>query len=168
MNETQITIRGWVGTEPHCKEVRQGLHVTEFRLATTPRKLNAETGEWFDGETLWVTVKAWRGLAENVAESVRLKQPVIVQGRLEAEVWERDGRAQTSYSIIANTVGHDLSHGRALFQRPARPHAEERPARSEDVFAEPPSGASAESSDSASLDGVEDPNAWKVPTEPAA
>ena len=83
-------------------------------------------------------MKAWRGLAEHVAASVRARQPVLVHGRLEAETWRReDGSTAVRYVVVASAVGHDLSRGTAVFTK-AAPAA------------------------------VSDPEAWTTTGEPAA
>lgn len=119
MNEPEITIRGWVGSDVLLTEVGGGVHVASFRVGSTPRRLR--NGVWEDGPTLWFTVKAWRGLAERVAESVQVRQPVVVHGRLVADVWEKDdGSTSVKYVVVATTVGHDLSHGTSTFTRAER------------------------------------------------
>ena len=42
-----------------------------------------------------------------------------MHGRLVADVWERDGKPQTSFEVVATAVGHDLSHGTTVLTRPA-------------------------------------------------
>jgi single-strand DNA-binding protein len=67
-------------------------------------------------------VSCWRGLAEHVRDSVRKGEPVLVQGRLRTDVWEReDGHTSVSYVVEATCVGHDLSRGTAVFAKATRP-----------------------------------------------
>lgn len=117
MNDTHVTIVGWVGTDVSLHQVSGGHQVASFRLATTPRRLR--DGEWRDGPTMWIQVKAWRRLAGHVASSVHNGDPVIVQGRLLADVWEKeDGTVVSQVELVASSVGHDLSHGTSTFSRP--------------------------------------------------
>ena len=116
MNETQITLTGWLGTDVTLRQVGEAQHVASFRVASTPSRF--KDGEWVKGTTSWHTVKAWNRLALHVAASLRSGDPVLVHGRLVADVWEREGRTTTSYEVIAHAVGHDLSHGTAAFTRP--------------------------------------------------
>ena len=55
-----------------------------------------------------------------MADSLHSGDPVVVHGRLVADVWERDGKPQTSFEVVATSVGHDLSHGTSVFTRPVR------------------------------------------------
>lgn len=118
MNDNLITFTGWVGSQIEVAEVLEGVHVASFRVGSTPRRLR--DGRWEDGETVWYAVKAWRRLAENVGASLRIGDPVIVSGRLEAESWTaQDGSTVTRYVVRANAVGHDLARGRSAFVKPA-------------------------------------------------
>lgn len=116
MNEPLITVVGWVGSEVDLSHTPGGHAVAEFRVASTPRTYRQ--GEWTDRPTVWCTVKCWRNLAENVAESVRQGQPVVVQGKLVQETWQTaEGRRGEKQVIVAGSVGHDLTHGLAQFRR---------------------------------------------------
>ncbi|WP_181310393.1 single-stranded DNA-binding protein [Nocardioides campestrisoli] len=120
MNESTITFSGWVGSEVTLTEGSNGVAVASFRVGSTPRRFRG--GRWEDGETIWYAVKAWRALATHVAASVRTGDPVVVSGRLVADVWKReDGTVSTRYVVVAASVGHDLTRGTSTFQRAARP-----------------------------------------------
>lgn len=119
MNDTQITFCGWVGSEVTVAEVAPGVPVATFRVGTTPRRFRS--GSWENGPTSWFTVKAWRRLAEHVRACVSSGDPVVVQGRLVADVWKReDGTTSTRYVVVAHSVGHDLNLGTSVFSRTAR------------------------------------------------
>jgi len=47
-----------------------GQPVARFRIGSTPRYRDNSTGEWKDGDALFLTVNVWRQAAENVAESL--------------------------------------------------------------------------------------------------
>lgn len=122
MFDTYITLNGWVGSDVSLREVAGGQVVANFRVATTSRKFR--NNQWEDGATTWYSVRAWRRLADNVTESIHRGDPVVVHGRLEADVWTKeDGTTNTQLVITASSVGHDLSRGTAVFTRPARPES---------------------------------------------
>lgn len=116
MYDTQITLAGWIGGEVTLREVAAGRHVASFRMACTPTRYR--DGEWVKGTTSWHTVKVWNRLARHVASSLHNGDPVVVHGRLVADVWERDGKPQTSWEVVATSVGHDLAHGTTTFSKP--------------------------------------------------
>ena len=69
MNDTYLTISGNVVDEPKLrKTTTNGITVLTFRVASTSRRRDAETGEWGDRDTLFVNVTCWRSLATNVAD----------------------------------------------------------------------------------------------------
>jgi single-stranded DNA-binding protein len=46
---------------------------------------------------------------------------VVVHGRLNTDVWKReDGQTSTTYVVVAQHVGHDLSRGTSKFDRSSR------------------------------------------------
>ena len=117
MNDTMITLTGWLGGDPRVRDVN-GVTVANFRVASTPRRFNRDTGQWEDGETQWFSVAAWRTLGEHCAQSLRRGDAVVVYGRLTVENWTtRSGMTSTSFEVEAMTVGHDLTKGTSLFAR---------------------------------------------------
>jgi single-strand DNA-binding protein len=122
MNEPFVTFQGWVGDVVY-RETKEG-NVANLRVACTPRI--RRKGEWTDGPTSWFSVACWRALAENVRQSVKKGDPVIVHGRLRADVWQRDdNQTSTTYIVEASYVGHDLSRGTSIFSRSVRPERSE-------------------------------------------
>ncbi|MER7173396.1 single-stranded DNA-binding protein [Streptomyces mesophilus] len=121
MNETLVTVVGNVATAPVTRVTANGAMV-RFRLASTARYYDRTTQDWRDGHTNFLTVFAWRGLAENVASSVSLGDPVVIQGRL--KVKQESGVSGTQsvlgVDIEALALGHDLSRGTAAFRRVSR------------------------------------------------
>ncbi|MGW3809092.1 single-stranded DNA-binding protein [Micromonospora sp. NPDC005113] len=92
--------------------------VANFKVASTARRLDRDSGRWVDGNSLRVRVNCWRKLAEGVAASVMVGDPVVVCGRLYTRDWTDDaGNHRTLYELEAVAVGHDLSRGRARFLR---------------------------------------------------
>ena len=120
MNESYVTLQGWVGGDVDVREVGETT-VASFRVGSTPRYHRA--GTWVNGETSWYTVNCWRGLAANVRESVRRGDAVVVHGRVRVDVWKRDDDApsSTSWVVDATFVGHDLTKGTSAFSKATRP-----------------------------------------------
>lgn len=130
VNDTVITVLGNVGSDVRQVVTGKGAVLTSFRLASTPRWPDRQTGEWVDGTTTWYSVVAWRNLADNIASSLSKGDPVLVHGRLRTVAWERDGRSGETLEIEALSVGPDLNRGRATYRRVLRPNTD-RAARSD-------------------------------------
>lgn len=111
MNETWVTINGWVGSVV-VKDLATGGRLVTLRVASTPRRL--VEGAWVDGTTAWHTVKAWRNLADQVATGVSTGDPVMVHGRVVAEEWQRsDGTTGCENVVVAAAIGLDLARVRS-------------------------------------------------------
>lgn len=122
MSDTWVTITGNVGSL-NARDLPTGGHFVQLRVASTPRRL--VEGQWVDGVTAWHTVKAWRGLAEQVAAAVSVGDPVLVHGRLVAEEWTRgDGTQASENVVVAAAIGLDLSRGGARQRPPVQPTEE--------------------------------------------
>ncbi len=120
MSETLVTVTGNVATRPEMRTTPSGAQVTRFRLAATERRFDRANETWTDGHTNFFTVWAWRTLGENVAASVGIGEPVIVQGRLRVTEREDKGQTYVSAGIDAVVVGHDLARGTSAFRRAVR------------------------------------------------
>lgn len=120
MNDTQVTLTGWLGTTVSLREAG-GVPVAGFRLATTPRRYDRKREEWVDGETQWYSVTAWRQLAQNCAASLRNGDPVVLHGRLTTRPWTTNtGKEIVSLEVEATFIGHDLTMGLSRFARNPR------------------------------------------------
>ncbi len=118
LNEAQISLTGYVATQPVVRMVKSGATNLSMRVAWTPRRQDRVTGEWTDGNTSYVTVICWRRLATNGAVCLRKGDPVVVKGRLSIRTYEdKEGVRKVAVEVEASSVGHDLSRGVAQFQR---------------------------------------------------
>jgi len=117
VHEPVITAVGNVGAPPRTRVVAGGSVVTDFRIASTPRKVD-KAGAWADGQTIWFGVSCWRLLAENVAASVKTGDRVVVTGKLVARSWKNEqGEERSSLEIDAQSIGFDLARGKAVQER---------------------------------------------------
>ncbi|MFC0601000.1 single-stranded DNA-binding protein [Streptomyces palmae] len=93
MSETLVTVVGNVATRPDFRlTAGGGVAVVRFRLAATARRWDRAREAWVDAHTSFYTVWAWRSLAENVAASVAVGEPLVVHGRLRVREERRDVR----------------------------------------------------------------------------
>jgi single-strand DNA-binding protein len=119
--DTQITIVGNLVNDPELRFTPNGQAVATFRVASTPRFRDQQSGEWKDGESLFLTCNVWRQAAENVAESLQRGMRVIVQGRLKQRSYEtREGEKRTVYEIEADDVGPSLKSATAKVNKTQR------------------------------------------------
>jgi single-strand DNA-binding protein len=120
MNETTMTIAGNLVADPELRYTPQGQPVARFRVASTPRFRDNATGEWKDGEALFLTCNARRQLAENAAESLDRGSRVIVSGRLRQRTYQKDGEKRTVYELEADEIGPSLRNATAKVSKVTR------------------------------------------------
>ncbi len=119
--ETNITVIGNLTDDPELKFTPSGAAVANFTVASTPRTFDRQTNEWKDGDALFLRCAAWRGLAENVAESLQKGQRVIVTGSLKIRNFERqDGSKGTSVEINVDEIGPSLKFATAKVTKASR------------------------------------------------
>jgi len=119
--DTQITIAGNLVDDPELRFTPAGQPVARFRVASTPRFRATSTGEWKDGDSLFLTCNVWRQAAENVAESLTRGMRVIVSGRLRQRSYEtKEGEKRTVYEVEVDDVGPSLRNASAKVNRVAR------------------------------------------------
>jgi single-strand DNA-binding protein len=119
--DTQITIAGNLVDDPELRFTPAGQPVARFRVASTPRFRDNATGEWKDGDSLFLTCNVWRQAAENVAESLTRGMRVIVSGRLRQRSYEtKEGEKRTVYEVEVDDVGPSLRNASAKVNKVAR------------------------------------------------
>lgn len=118
--DTNITIVGNLVADPELRYTASSIAVANFRVASTPRRFNAQTNQWEDGEALFLTCNVWRQAAENVKESLSKGMRVIVTGRLRQRSFEtREGEKRTVFEVEVDEVGPALRNATATVQRNA-------------------------------------------------
>lgn len=123
-NDTVITVVGNTTADPELRFLNSGVAVANFTVASTPRSFDKQSGEWKDGEALFLRCNAWRDYAEHVAESLSRGMRVVVTGRLKQRNWEdKEGNKRTSYELDVEEVGPSLRYATAKVQKMQRQSA---------------------------------------------
>ncbi|GAA1589930.1 single-stranded DNA-binding protein [Actinoplanes couchii] len=119
--ETVITVVGNLVNDPELRYTNSGAAVATFRVASTPRTLDRQSGEWKDGEPLFLTCNIWREAAEHVTESLQRGARVIVQGRLRQRSYDtKEGEKRTVYELEVDEIGPSLRYATAKVQKASR------------------------------------------------
>jgi len=119
--DTTITVIGNLTDDPELRFTPSGAAVAKFRVASTPRILDKTTGEWKDGEALFLQCNVWRQVAENVAESLQRGSRVIVSGRLRQRSYEtKEGEKRTVIELEVDEIGPSLRYATAKVQKMSR------------------------------------------------
>jgi single-strand DNA-binding protein len=119
--DTTITVIGNLTDDPELRFTPSGAAVAKFRVASTPRFMDRTSGEWKDGEPLFLACTVWRQAAEHVAESLQRGARVIVSGRLRQRSYEtREGEKRTVIELEVDEIGPSLRYDTAKVQKMSR------------------------------------------------
>lgn len=96
----QVVIVGRLVRDPEVKETESGKKVSNITLAV-PRSYKNADGEY---DTDFVDCTLWNSVASNTSEYCHKGDIVGVKGKIETEMYEKDGENRKSTSIIAEKV----------------------------------------------------------------
>ena len=112
--DTTLTIVGNLTADPELRFTSTGTAVANFVVASTPRTFDRSTGQWVDGEALFLRCTAWAQLAEHTAESLTKGMRVIVAGRLRQRSFQtREGDKRSVIELDVDEVGPSLRYATA-------------------------------------------------------
>lgn len=118
MAQDLFTVKGNLTGDPELRFTPAGDAVTNFTVASTPRYFDRKSGEWRDGEALFLRCNIWRQAAENVAESLSRGSRVIVSGQLKQRSFEtREGEKRTVVELDVDEVGPSLKFATAKVKK---------------------------------------------------
>ena len=101
----QLTLTGRLAADPEVRFSPSGDAVASGRVADTPRHKNRQTGEWEDGETLWLGFSLWGKKAEALADAAKKGDLVLVTGTLTQRTFDgKHGEQRTVIEIKATEV----------------------------------------------------------------
>ena len=120
--EPITTIVGNLTTDPELRFTPSGAAVANFTIASTPRTFDRQSGNWVDGEALFMRCTVWNQYAENAAETLSRGVRVVATGRLKQRTFEtRDGGSRTVVEMDVDEVGPSLRYATAKVNKVTRP-----------------------------------------------
>lgn len=124
--ETPLTVVGNLVADPELRFTQSGAAVASFTVASTPRTFDKNSGEWKDGEALFLRCNVWRQVAENVAESLTRGSRVLVSGRLKQRSFEtKEGEKRTVVELDVDEIGPSLRYATAKVNKVSRDGGEQ-------------------------------------------
>lgn len=116
--EPLITVVGNLVADPEPRVSQSGKSWITFRIANTPRVKDRQSGDWSDGDSLWLGCRAYGEYAENIAASLTKGSRVIVQGRLtQREYTDNQGAQRTALDLEVEAIGAELRFAQAQITR---------------------------------------------------
>lgn len=98
----RVILVGNLTRDPELKYIPSGTAVTEIGLAVNDRRKNAQ-GEWID-ETTFVDITLWGRTAEVASEYLTKGAPLLVEGRLKLDSWEKEGKKMSKLRVIGERM----------------------------------------------------------------
>src|SRR5262249_707607 len=110
---------GNLTADPELRYTTQGgTAVAKFTVASTPRVYDKDSGQYRDGEPLFLACTAWRELAEHAPGSLTQGARVGVVGRLQQSRWETEGgEKRSAYGLEVDDIGPSLRFATAKVNR---------------------------------------------------
>jgi single-strand DNA-binding protein len=116
----KIILLGNLTREPQLSYLPSQTAVVNFGLATN-RKWKDQSGQQKE-EVCFVDCKAFGKLAENINKYCKKGNPLLVEGRLNFNQWEKEGVKHYKHDIVVE--GMQLMGSKADSQAPAAPDAQ--------------------------------------------
>ena len=97
----RVILVGNLTRAPELRYLADGTAVSDVRLAVNNRVKRDE--KWVD-EPTFVDVTLWRRTAEVAHEYLSKGAPVLIEGRLRLESWEKDGEKRSKLKIVCDRM----------------------------------------------------------------
>jgi len=133
MYGNKITVVGNLTKDPELKYLPTGKAVINFTVACNHGWRDRETQSWVHGESVYFKIEGWDTLDENISETLRKGDPVIVVGRMTCRTYEQEGKAREAWEVKADTVAPDLRRRAASLRRIVRSGPLAEPVASPDM-----------------------------------
>ncbi len=98
----RVILVGNLTRDPELRYIPSGMAVTDIGLAVNDKRKNAQ-GEWIE-ETTFVDVTLWGRTAEVATEYLNKGSPVLVEGRLKLDTWEKEGKKQSKLRVVGEKM----------------------------------------------------------------
>ena len=93
----KVILLGNLGADPEINTTPSGAVVAKFRLACTESWKDKATGQKQE-RTEWVTVVAWRNLAEIAEKHFRKGMKLYIEGKLQTRQWDDKDTGKKRYA----------------------------------------------------------------------
>ncbi|MFF0494371.1 single-stranded DNA-binding protein [Nocardia sp. NPDC004068] len=127
--ELHITVVGNLTQDPDLRYTPTGKTVTTVTVAQNPRIYDRESGQWKDGDAVFMRCNIWDTMAENVADSLTRGMRVVAHGQLKQRTYEGDdGKRRWVTELLVDSIGPDLRYAIAKVNKVDRDAVDPRAA----------------------------------------
>lgn len=127
----RVILMGNITRDIELRYTPSKMAVTDIGLAVNDKRKNAQ-GEWVE-EVTFVDVTLWGRTAEVASQYLSKGSPVLIEGRLKLDTWEKDGKKNSKLRVVGEAMrmlgnkggGGGGGGSRGGSQRPATPSYDE-------------------------------------------
>jgi single-strand DNA-binding protein len=98
----RVILLGNITRDIEVKYLQSGTAVTELGLAVNEKYKN-QSGEWVE-DVVFVDVTLWGRTAEIAGEYLGKGSPVLIEGRLKLDKWEKDGQKHSKLRVTGERM----------------------------------------------------------------
>jgi single-strand DNA-binding protein len=98
----RVILMGNLTRDPELRYLQSGMAVTDIGMAVNDRRKTAN-GEWVE-EVTFVDVTVWGRTAETLCEYLTKGSPLLVEGRLKLDTWEKDGQKHSKMKVVCERM----------------------------------------------------------------
>jgi len=97
----RVVLVGNLTRDPELRYIPSGTAVSDIGLAVNDRVKRGD--QWVD-ETTFVDITLWGRTAEIANEYLSKGSPVLIEGRLKLDRWEKDGQKHSKLKVIGERL----------------------------------------------------------------
>lgn len=97
----RVILVGNLTRDPELRYIPSGTAVSEIGLAVNDRVKKGD--QWVD-ETTFVDITLWARTAEIANQYLSKGSPVLIEGRLKLDTWEKDGQKRSKLKVIGEKM----------------------------------------------------------------
>ena len=98
----RVILLGNLTRDIEVRYLQSGMAVADIGMAVNDRR-KGQNGEWIE-ETTFVDVTLWGRTAEVASEYLSKGSPLLVEGRLKYDTWEKDGQKRSKLSVVCERM----------------------------------------------------------------
>jgi len=98
----RVILLGNLTRDPELRHIQSGTAVTDLGLAVNEKR-KGPNGDWIE-EVTFVDVTAWARNAEIASEYLTKGSPVLIEGRLKLDTWEKDGQKHSKLKVVCDQL----------------------------------------------------------------
>src|SRR5205809_6381372 len=98
----RVILLGNLTRDVEVRYLQSGTAVADIGMAVNDRR-KGQNGEWIE-ETTFVDVTLWGRTAEVAGEYLGKGSPILIEGRLKYDTWEKDGQKRSKLSVVCERM----------------------------------------------------------------